>query len=173
MPTVIDGLRSLERRPSTLLEGQHSAKKERRDGNLVVRIEPGGGRVRDGSGADGPPRGDPPDRPPVARASGTLESNIAMATIVRYIDQLRPANDYPYRIISPGRPSACCDTTMIQIGDLQVEGSGLYYYKRCRRCGFTVRHFLPCPSEELRETIPEVGGVLKFVAMARDHAYAE
>lgn len=96
-----------------------------------------------------------------------------MATIVTYSGRMRPVNAYPARIVSPQRPSACCATGMIQIGDLQTEGSGLYYYKRCRRCGFTVRHFLPCITDELPQTIPEVGGVLKYVAMAQDHAYVE
>lgn len=96
-----------------------------------------------------------------------------MAAIVRYSDQLPPTNDYPHRIISPVRPSACCATAMLQIGDLEVDGSGLtYYYKRCQHCGFTVRHFLPRPADELPETIPGVDGVLKLVGMA-SHSYLE
>jgi hypothetical protein len=96
-----------------------------------------------------------------------------MATIVTYSKWMRPVNAYPVRIVSPERPSACCTTDMIQIADLQIEGSGLYYYKRCRRCGFTIRHFLPCVTERAPETIPEVGGIFKVVAMAREHSYAE
>jgi hypothetical protein len=96
-----------------------------------------------------------------------------MATIVTYSKWMRPVNAYPVRIVSPERPSACCTTDMIQIADLQIEGSGLYYYKRCRRCGFTVRHFLPCVTEQVPETIPEVDGIFKVVAMAPQHSYAE
>ena len=40
-----------------------------RDGDLVDRIESGGSGVRNGDGPDGPPRGEPPDRLPVARTS--------------------------------------------------------------------------------------------------------
>ncbi len=96
-----------------------------------------------------------------------------MATIVTYSKWMRPVNAYPVRIVSPERPSVCCTTDMIQIADLQIEGSGLYYYKRCRRCGFTVRHFLPCVTEQVPETIPEVDGIFKVVAMAPQHSYAE
>lgn len=96
-----------------------------------------------------------------------------MATIVTYSKWMRPVNAYPVRIVSPECPSACCATDMIQIGDLQIEGSRLYYYKRCQRCGFTIRHFLPCIVERAPDTIPEVGGIFKVVAMAREHSYAE
>jgi len=96
-----------------------------------------------------------------------------MATIVTYSKRMHPVIAYPVRIVSPERPSACCATHMIQVGDLQIEGSGLYYYKRCRRCGFTVRHFLPCVTEQAPDTIPEVGGIFKVMAMAREHSYAE
>lgn len=94
-----------------------------------------------------------------------------MATIVKYSDRLRSVNGYPCRIISPARPRACCATDMIQIGDQERDGTGLpYYYRRCRRCGFTVRHFLPCPAEGPPETIPEATGVLKLVAMASNRS---
>lgn len=96
-----------------------------------------------------------------------------MATIVTYSERMRPVNGYPMRIVSPERPSACCATDMIQIGDPQIEGSELYYYRRCQRCGFTVRHFLPGLAYEPPETIPEASGVLKFVAVEPSHAYVE
>lgn len=96
-----------------------------------------------------------------------------MATIVTYSERMRPVNAYPVRIVSPERPSACCTTHMHQIGDLRIEGSGLYYYQRCRRCGFAVRHFLPRVTERPLETIPDVGGIFKVTAMAREHSYTE
>jgi hypothetical protein len=64
-----------------------------------------------------------------------------MATIVEYRDQVEPVNEYPARIISPSRPSPCCAGNMETLGHGRVEGVWRYAYKRCRRCGFTVRCF--------------------------------
>lgn len=64
-----------------------------------------------------------------------------MGTIVEYRDQVEPVNDYPARIVSPSRPSGCCIGNMQTLGHGQVEGLWRYMYKRCRRCGFTVRCF--------------------------------
>ena len=66
-----------------------------------------------------------------------------MATIVEYSAEKRARNKYPTRIISPPSPSECCSMHMKRIGEMQVEGDGQrFYYKRCTRCGFTVREFV-------------------------------
>ena len=65
-----------------------------------------------------------------------------MPTIVEYTDQKRPENLYPLRIISPPRCGPCCFSDMEEVGDPQEEGHWLFQYKRCRRCGFTVRVIL-------------------------------
>lgn len=62
-----------------------------------------------------------------------------MRTIVEYCSKRPAANEYPRRIISPERPSACCDALMERIGDPARDGGWRFYYKRCRRCGYTVR----------------------------------
>lgn len=64
-----------------------------------------------------------------------------MATIVEYRDQVEALNEYPARIVSPSRPSGCCAGNMQTLGCGRVEGLWRYVYKRCRRCGFTVRCF--------------------------------
>lgn len=64
-----------------------------------------------------------------------------MATIVEYRDQVEPVNEYPARIVSPSRPSACCAGNMETLGNGQIEGLWRYIYKRCQRCGYTVRCF--------------------------------
>lgn len=51
-------------------------------------------------------------------------------------------NSYPHKIISPPIPSQCCLARMNRIGQMQVEGDRKFYYKRCSRCGFTVREFM-------------------------------
>ena len=66
-----------------------------------------------------------------------------MATIVEYRVEKPARNGYPKKIVSPPLPSQCCLTHMRRIGELQVEGDGQrFYYKRCTRCGFTVREFV-------------------------------
>lgn len=74
-----------------------------------------------------------------------------MATIVEYTDEKRPVNTYPKRIVSPTKAGACCPQHMEQIGGIEQEEKRSYFYRRCRVCGFTVRHFLP-------GSLPETGG---------------
>ena len=63
-----------------------------------------------------------------------------MATIVEYRDQATPVNEYPLRIVSPSRASACCIKHMEAVGPGRIEGVWRYVYKRCPVCGYTVRH---------------------------------
>ena len=62
-----------------------------------------------------------------------------MPTIVEYSDIRPPKNLYPKRIISPNRSGPCCFSDMEILGNPEVEGLWIYAYRRCRRCGFTVR----------------------------------
>jgi hypothetical protein len=77
------------------------------------------------------------------------------STIVEYTDEKPPANLYPKRIISPTHGNACCPVNMEQIGGIEQGDKRSYFYRRCRVCGYTVRHFLsasvpdaPSPSWE-------------------------
>lgn len=63
-----------------------------------------------------------------------------MTTIVEYREQMRPVNDYPERIVSPPRPSACCSGNMEPLGPGRIDGLWRFTYNRCRICGYTVRH---------------------------------
>ncbi len=89
-----------------------------------------------------------------AEANGGMilyeRGGIPMATIVEYTDKSRSHNSYPDRIISPPRPSRCCFSAMEAIGEPEQEDSWLYQYRRCRKCGFTVRFILrEIPDEAL------------------------
>jgi hypothetical protein len=69
-----------------------------------------------------------------------------MSTIVGYTSEHPAENHYPDRIVSPPRPGACCAREAVLLGAPALEGRSLYQYKRCSRCGFTVRaiqHLLP------------------------------
>ncbi len=65
-----------------------------------------------------------------------------MPTIIEYTDTKRPRNQFPERIVSPMRSGLCCFSDMEVLGEPQEEGRWIYVYKRCRRCGFTVRSIL-------------------------------
>lgn len=65
-----------------------------------------------------------------------------MVSIIEYSAEKKARNSYPHRIISPPIPSRCCQARMNRIGQVQVEDNGKFYYKRCSRCGFTVREFM-------------------------------
>ncbi len=82
-----------------------------------------------------------------------------MATIVEYTDRQKPQNLYPSRIISPQRPGHCCFSDMEEIGTSQQDGKWMYQYKRCRKCGFTVRLILrEIPDEALLVDLRQILG---------------
>lgn len=65
-----------------------------------------------------------------------------IASIIEYSAEKKARNSYPHKIISPPGPSRCCQARMSRIGAVQAEGDNKFYYKRCSRCGFTVREFV-------------------------------
>jgi hypothetical protein len=62
-----------------------------------------------------------------------------VASIVEYTDQKTPMNEFPTRIISPVRSGPCCFSAMEELEGLQQEERWVFRYKRCQKCGFTVR----------------------------------
>lgn len=82
----------------------------------------------------------------VADPRGGIKEEVAqegqMVTIIEYSAAKKARNSYPYKIISPPIPGRCCQDRMNRIGAMQAEGDNKFYYKRCSRCGFTVREFV-------------------------------
>jgi hypothetical protein len=77
-----------------------------------------------------------------------------MATIVEYSLKKKAENAYPIRIVSPPSPNICCAHNMERIGQIENDEGRTYYYRRCRVCGYTVRHFpVPVLPERLAEGI--------------------
>jgi len=62
-----------------------------------------------------------------------------VASIVEYTDRIPPMNEYPTRIVSPVRSGSCCFSAMEDLGGTVQEERWLFRYKRCQKCGFTVR----------------------------------
>lgn len=73
-----------------------------------------------------------------------------MSSIVKYTDRAPAGNLYPRRIVSPRKSSPCCFSDMVLVGEPHSEGRWVFQYRRCRRCGFTVRVILrPIPDDAL------------------------
>ncbi len=80
-----------------------------------------------------------------------------MATIVEYTDAKHPENQFPDRIISPTRSGSCCFTDMEKLEPTQQEGRWVHQYKRCTKCGFTVRVILrEIPDQALISELREI-----------------
>jgi hypothetical protein len=66
-----------------------------------------------------------------------------MKNIIVYTRALKAQNLYPRRIISPPAPNKCCAARMEVLGRPRVDEHGRKFcYKRCKVCGFALRHFL-------------------------------
>jgi hypothetical protein len=64
-------------------------------------------------------------------------------SIIVYTREQKAQNLYPRRIISPPAPNKCCPTRMEVLGRPRLDEQGRRFcYKRCRVCGFALRHFL-------------------------------
>ncbi len=64
--------------------------------------------------------------------------------IIRYSDDEKPKNDYPKRIVSPSRPSKCCnDNNREIIGNTREVDGFKFCYKICVKCGHAVKFYFP------------------------------
>jgi hypothetical protein len=64
-------------------------------------------------------------------------------SIIVYSRELKPQNLYPRRIVSPPAPNKCCPGRMEVLGRPRLDEQGRRFsYKRCKVCGFALRHFL-------------------------------
>ena len=67
----------------------------------------------------------------------------SVKNIIVYSRELKAQNLYPRRIISPPSPNKCCPGRMEVLGRPRLdEQSRRFSYKRCKICGFALRHFL-------------------------------
>lgn len=67
----------------------------------------------------------------------------SVKNIIVYSRELKAQNLYPRRIISPPSPNKCCPGRMEVLGRPRLdEQSRRFSYKRCKVCGFALRHFL-------------------------------
>jgi hypothetical protein len=72
-----------------------------------------------------------------------LEALDGVKNIIVYSRDLKAQNLYPRRIISPPSPNKCCPGRMEVLGRPRLDEQGRRFsYKRCKVCGFALRHFL-------------------------------
>jgi hypothetical protein len=64
-----------------------------------------------------------------------------MESIIQFCDGRPAVNEYPHRIVSPTRASACCARHMERVGTPEIDVDWRFYYKRCTVCGYSVRCF--------------------------------
>ncbi len=65
-----------------------------------------------------------------------------MSTIVTYTDTAPPRNQFPRRIISPTHSGPCCLSAMEDLGGVSRDERYEFTYRRCRKCGFTIRQIV-------------------------------
>jgi hypothetical protein len=71
------------------------------------------------------------------------EAPDGVKNIIVYSRELKAQNLYPRRIISPPAPNKCCPGRMEVLGRPRLdEHQRRFTYKRCKVCGFALRHFL-------------------------------
>ena len=71
------------------------------------------------------------------------EASWRVKSIIVYSRELKAQNLYPRRIVSPPAPNKCCPGRMEALGRPRLDEQGRRFsYKRCKVCGFALRHFL-------------------------------
>ena len=91
----------------------------------------------------------------IRKQNTDAKANRVVRNIIRYIDDEKPRNDYPKRIVSPSKPSRCCnDDNRVVVGTTREVDGFKFCYKICQKCGHAVRFYYPAAdstSEAVRE----------------------
>ena len=83
------------------------------------------------------------------------KANRITKNIIQYVDDQKPRNDYPKRIISPPRPSNCCsDENREPVGSTREIDGFKFCYKICAVCGHAVKFYFPAV-ESTNEAVKE------------------
>ncbi|UCE87292.1 MAG: hypothetical protein JSU66_06095 [Deltaproteobacteria bacterium] len=83
----------------------------------------------------------------IRKQNSDEKANRLTRNIIRYTSKESPKNDYPKRIISPPKPSACCtDDNREKVGNAREVEGFKFEYRICKKCGHAVRFFYPAVS---------------------------
>ncbi len=91
----------------------------------------------------------------IRKQNSDAKASRVTRNIIRYVDDEKPRNDYPKRIISPSKPSRCCtDDNRVVVGTTREVDGFKFCYKVCEKCGHAVRFYYPAAgstSEAVKE----------------------
>lgn len=80
----------------------------------------------------------------IRKQNSDAKASRVTRNIIRYTDDEKPRNDYPKRIVSPSKPSGCCnDDNRVVVGTTREVDGFKFCYKVCEVCGHAVRFYYP------------------------------
>ena len=80
----------------------------------------------------------------IRKQNNDAKAKRVVKNIIRYSDDEKPRNDYPKKIVSPSRPSSCCNDDNREIVGSTREVEGFKFcYKICQKCGHAVKFYFP------------------------------
>ena len=91
----------------------------------------------------------------IRKQNSDAKAKRLVKNIIRYTDDEKPRNDYPKKIVSPTRPSTCCnDENRETVGVMREVEGFKFCYKICQVCGHAVRFYFPAV-ESTNEAVKE------------------
>ena len=80
----------------------------------------------------------------IRKQNTDAKANRITKNIIQYTDDLKPRNEYPKKIVSPSRQSACCnDENRAMVGSTREVEGFKFCYKICAKCGHAVKFYFP------------------------------
>ncbi len=80
----------------------------------------------------------------IRKQNNDAKAKRVFKNIIRYSDDEKPRNDYPKKIVSPSRPSGCCnDDNREIVGNMREVEGFKFCYKICQKCGHAVKFYFP------------------------------
>ena len=80
----------------------------------------------------------------IRKQNSDAKASRIIKNIIHYVDDQKPKNDYPKKIVSPPRPSPCCtDENRETVGSVREVEGFKFCYEICSECGHAVKYFFP------------------------------
>ena len=81
----------------------------------------------------------------IRKQNSDAKANRITKNIIQYADDLEPRNDYPKKIVSPSRPSSCCNDDQPHDGGQRLARSkaSSSVTRSATKCGHAVKFYFP------------------------------
>jgi len=100
----------------------------------------------------------------IRKQNSDAKQNRIVKNIIKYVDDEKPKNEYPKRIVSPTKASSCCSDDNREIVGSTKEIEGFKFcYKICRECGHAVKFYFPA-SESSNPAVKEYRQWKRYMA---------